>query len=259
MEKIKHFFHSFLPLAALMVLLIAGCTKDKLRLAVDGLNKQCPMDIGLSVRMMGASYDGDRITVRYMLDERLIKIDAMRSNEELLKKQLLATYSNGENNLKKFVDTILEVQATMEFIYEGSLSGKQFSLIVSPEELKEAQSGMILTPDESLAAMLQIVNAQTPLNITDEIVMTAMIQEGDGVYYLYEVSDPSVFANIQANTDEMKAEVRQNLENLSDVEKTDLRRIPAANKFLGYRYISKATGQSVEFTYTKSQLSDILR
>lgn len=259
MKKIQQVFASILPLAALTVLLLTGCAKNKLQKAVNDLNEKCPITLGQFIRMMGASYENDCVFVRYMLDERLINIDAMRSNEDLMKQQLLATYSNPDKDIQNFVDVILDAQATVEFTYEGSLSGEKISVAITPEELKKAQNGTVLSPEENLAAMILMANAQTPITLVEGMVMTAMQQEGDGVYYIYEVSDSILFDNLQTNINNLKADIRRNLENLSEVEKTDLRRVPAADKYLGYRYINVTTGQLIEVTFTKSQLSDILR
>lgn len=189
MKKIQQVFASILPLAALTVLLLTGCAKNKLQKAVNDLNEKCPITLGQFIRMMGASYENDCVFVRYMLDERLINIDAMRSNEDLMKQQLLATYSNPDKDIQNFVDVILDAQATVEFTYEGSLSGEKISVAITPEELKKAQNGTVLSPEENLAAMILMANAQTPITLVEGMVMTAMQQEGDGVYYIYEVSD----------------------------------------------------------------------
>ena len=261
MKKIQQVFANILPLAALTVMLLTGCAKNKLQKAVNDLNEKCPITLGQFIRMMGASYENDCVFVRYMLDERLINIDAMRSNEDLMKQQLLATYSNPDKDkdIQNFVDVILDAQATVEFTYEGSLSGEKISVSITPEELKKAQEDTVLSPEENLAAMIFMANAQTPITLVQGMVMTAMQQEGNGVYYIYEVSDSILFDNLQTNINNLKADIRRNLENLSEVEKADIRRVPAADKFLGYRYINVTTGQLIEITFTKSQLSDILR
>ena len=188
-----------------------------------------------------------------------MKIESFHSNEDLVKKQLLSLYGHPTKDLKSFVETVLDAQATLEFVYEGSLSGKKFSVVIKPEELKQAQHASPLTPEESLDIVVQMANAQAPMTVGEGITMTAMKKEGDGVYYIYEVSNDMLFANLQANTEQGKALIRQSLENLSEIEKADLRKIPAAGKFLGYRYANTSTGQQVEITFTTSQLDDMLR
>ncbi len=259
MKIIKHALTSVLPLAALAVMLLAGCAKNKIQQAVDDLNEKCPIALGQFIRMMGATYEGDRIAVRYVMDERLMKIESFQSNDDLMKKQLLSLYGHPTKDLKNFVDVILDAQATLEFVYEGSLSGKKFSVVIKPEELKQAQQASPLTLEESLDIVVQITNAQAPMMVAEGITMTAMTKEGDGVYYIYEVSDDTLFANLQGNIEQNKAMIRQALESLSEVEKVDLRKIPAAGKFLGYRYVNTSTGQQVEITFTISQLDDMLR
>lgn len=246
-------------LSALVLTLFCGCAQDQLQKAIDDFNSKCPMTIAMVARIMDASYENDRVAIRYELDDRLMKIESMGESKELIKKQILASFSEPTSELKKFVDVILAADATLEFVYEGRLSGEKTSVIITPEELKKAQNGeMALSPDEQLTLTLQTFNAQVPIKLAEGMVMTSMQLEGDCVYYEYEVS-PEILAGIQANLDNVKSNVRSSLEMLSEIEKADLRKVPAAGKDLGYRYICPDTDDAAEFTFTQSQLKDILK
>ena len=187
-----------------------------------------------------------------------MKIEAMRENADLVKQQLLDAYCQPKSDMKEFVDVILAADATLEFIYEGRLSGEKTSVTITPEELRKAKDGERMSADDQLAFTILMCNAQCPITLADGMVMTSMQQEGESVYYLYDVS-PEIFANLQENLDNAKAATRSSLERLGEVEKMDLRKVPAANKSLGYRYTCPDTGESVEFSFTQSQLNDILK
>ncbi len=258
MRTFKAKLYAAVPLCALLLLLLTGCAKNRLKEVVDEVNKQCPISLGQIVKMMGATYSDDRVAVRYVIDERLMKIDVMHRNEELMKKQILATYSQPEGDIKKFVDVILDSQAALQFIYEGSLTGEKFALDISPEELRKAQEGDVLSAEDHYALSLQMINAQAPITISEGMVLTCMRDEGSRACYVYETSEP-FFNNIASNLDNVKATTRTLLERMSEAEKIDMRRIPAAGRDLCYRYICTEKGDSVEFSFTKSQLVDILR
>lgn len=238
----------------LMLTMLTGCAKSKLRSGIDELNKSCPIQISMFGRMMGADYDGDCVTMRYEMDDRVLKFEGFRENAELSKKMVLDYCKNQ----KEFVSALLDAGASLKFVYEGRLSGESFSMEISRDELRQALQGEVMSAQEKMEISIIIANAQTPMQLVEGITMTAMQQEGDCVYYIYEVT-PEAFANIESNLNEVKDNVRYMLGQLGEVEKNDLRNIPNANKNLGYRYTCPDTGQSVEFFFTQSQLIDILR
>lgn len=258
MKRMKHAMAIIAPVLAFALFLLTGCAKNKLQQAIDELNAKCPQRVTTFVRIMESSYDGEKVIARFELDDRLMKMDALKENKEMMKKILLASYSNPQGDVKDFFDVVLSTNTTVEYVYEGLLSGERFSLTITPEDLRQALEGNAASPDELLDFMLQVVNLQTPMVIADGFVMTTMRKEGDCVYYIYEISEP-IYASIAANIDNVKADTRMNLENISEIEKADLRKIPAADKDLGYRYTCPETGDSIEFRFTKSQLADILR
>ena len=241
-------------LVLLMLTLLSGCAKNKVRSAIDEVNRHCPVQVSMFVRMLSAGYDNDCVSVRYELDDRMLKIEGFRDNAELMKKMMLAGYEQQ----KEFVDAILDAGASLQFDIEGRTSGERFTVTISPDELRQTQQGLVMTPQERMEASIMMVNAQGPMKLAEGMTMTGMRVEGDCAYYLYEVS-PEVLANLQTDADGLKTNVRYALENLSEADKADLRNISNAGKNLGYRYTCPDTGQSVEFFFTQSQLVDILR
>ena len=258
MKRIKYTMAIVAPVLVFALFLLTGCAKNKLQRAIDELNAKCPLRVSTFARIMESSYDGEKVIARFELDDRLMKLDALKENKEMMKKIMLASYGNPQGDMKDFLDIVLSTNSTVEYVYEGLLSGERFSLTFTPEELRQALEGNAASPEELLDLMLQLANVQTPMVITDGVVMTTMRKEGDCVYYIYEISEP-IYANIAANIDNVKADTRMNLEKMGEIEKADLRKIPAADKELGYRYTCPETGDSIEYRFTKSQLADILR
>jgi thiol-disulfide isomerase/thioredoxin len=222
-------------------------------------------------RLLNPAATPERLKARYEAGERsadLIKTYAVVLKEEAANggrreyaqkiegiKKMVLDYCK---NQKEFVSALLDAGASLKFVYEGQLSGESFSMEISRDELRQALQGEVMSAQEKMEISIIIANAQTPMQLVEGITMTAMQQEGDCVYYIYEVT-PEAFANIESNLNEVKDNVRYMLGQLGEVEKNDLRNIPNANKNLGYRYTCPDTGQSVEFFFTQSQLIDILR
>ena len=75
MRTFKAKLYAAVPLCVLLLLLLTGCAKNRLKEAVDEVNKQCPISLGQIVKMMGATYSDDRVAVRYVIDERLMKME----------------------------------------------------------------------------------------------------------------------------------------------------------------------------------------
>lgn len=258
MKKIQQLFVAFLPLVV-FTLMLTGCAKNRLQQVVAEVNEKCPVSLGQFARMMEVTYNEGNVAIRYEMDDRVINIDSMRQNETLMKQQLLSTYCQPNSEFKEFTEAIIEAQATLKFVYAGYVSGEEIAISITPEELKRACEETVLSPEDILDAMLQLSNSQFPLVLADGMSITCIKKEGDTVYYIYEVSDADIFNNLQADVVNLKASTRYNLEHLSEVEKADLRKIPAANKSLGYRYINTITGDSIEYTFTQRQMTDILR
>ena len=93
------------PVLAFALFLLTGCAKNKLQRAIDELNAKCPQRVTTFVRIMESSYDGEKVIARFELDDRLMKMDALKENKEMMKKILLASYSNPQGDVKDFFES----------------------------------------------------------------------------------------------------------------------------------------------------------
>ncbi|MBR3066696.1 MAG: hypothetical protein IKG77_02985, partial [Prevotella sp.] len=116
----------------LMLTMLTGCAKSKLRSGIDELNKSCPIQISMFGRMMGADYDGDCVTMRYEMDDRVLKFEGFRDNAELSKKMVLDYYKNQ----KEFVSFKGDFRLTE---LHGKLNGEFLETAFT-----EAERGLLL-------------------------------------------------------------------------------------------------------------------
>ena len=104
--------------------------------------------------------------------------------------------------------------------------------------------------------MIQTTNLSLPVKMNEFITLTAMIKEGNCVYYTYDVVGP-ICDKISQNIEGAKAETFVNLKNLGPTEKNQMQPIYTAGMNLGYRYHNIDDDTNVEFIYTNSELSEV--
>ena len=249
---------SFIVLACMTVLLLCGCaeaSKAKLHAAVEEFNKRCPVMADQFSTIEKVEYEGDVVTLYVLVDSKFSDIDALRENKELVKGNILASYRRGDANVKTFLESVTDAEADLKAVYRNE-ADNSLSITITCDELREAMNSKGGPSLEDMDRMIQTTNLSLPVKLNEFITLTAMIKEGNCVYYTYDVVGP-ICDKISQNIEGAKAETLVNLKNLGPTDKNQMRPIYTAGMSLGYRYHNVDDDTNVEFVYTNSELSEV--
>lgn len=243
-----------------IVCALSSCEKKSaLHNAIDDLNKNCPISMGVAGKMTEVTYDeaNGNMIMKCEVNEDIVNIGALNNNPELFKLNAMNMVTNASGNLKKMFDMLKEANAGVTLSYKGATSGTTASITISIDDIKEAQK-QTESPIELIKSMAKLADAQTPATIADGMVMTG-VKYVDG-FIVYEItvnaeliSVEAIRQNFEANTTESKKAIITAIK--SDPGSSQL--IAACKKTdtgIAYKYISNKSGESYTVKILSTEL-----
>lgn len=251
---------SFAAIVCGIALLLTGCAENKLRSAVEQVNRECPMDLGTAGKMESVSYEDDCVSFNYVFSEEYVSIEKMKQDPELIKNSVLTMFSNPQGPMKDFIQALTEAGASVKFNFQNPKGDQKLSIDVSSEELAGARNDAHTTDADKLDAALRSTNLQMPMDLGDGLVITQVITEGNTVFYLCSVDEHQLdFKLLKSQAAALKQEITANLAALSGSDAKFIELIANAHKQLGYRYKGTTSGQQMDITLTTDELRQLHR
>lgn len=251
---------SLFALVCVSVLLLCGCkeaSKSRLNAAVDDFNKNCPAMMNQFVMIQKVEYADDVVSMYVVMDDKISNINVLRENKELVKENILNTFSRGNEKVKKFLETITEAGADLKGIYSSSADGdNSFSVLITCDELKEALESDGQAEAMDVDKIIQVTNLNMPIQLNEYVTLVGMVKDGDCVYYDYDVSGV-IFDKVTEDLEFSKMETLNNLRNMSPGDKEQMRPIYTSGMNLGYRYHNVDTDATEEFVIANSELEGL--
>jgi hypothetical protein len=252
-----------MTMAALMgcvVMLLAGClAENKLKLAVETANKQCPFSMGTAGNLESIYYEDGLVTYILAINEQVSNIKAMSENPDVVKRTIMTNFINPEGELKTMHDLILDANASVRYVYKGKDSGDFFEVTITADELKAAEDNTSLNAEDKLNAEIEATNMQLPMQVDEATVLEKLVVEGNSVVYLYQVDESVVsIDNLKSNSDATKENLKNMLENGGPLVQTFLKKVIDTGRNLGYCYIGNESGATTEVVFTTDELQKIL-
>lgn len=250
---------TILSLAAI-VIMAAGCQSEKvnkLKLALEEANKQCPVDMGEMGQMSSIEFDDDAMEVQFhcAVNEDAISIDEL--NNETARDQLKLIFSRDKT--KKILDQMIEAEVGLSAIYKGRVSGEIAKVTLSLADLKEIKDNPMSENEINrhlLKNMLAHDQTQYPKNLGTGMDVVKSYDDGD--YLVYDICldedipDYVLYKDV-FETDEAKANMSTGF--ADPMVKHLLKIIVPLGKGLKYHYYGNKTGESFDVTYTPDELS----
>ncbi|MGN0213327.1 MAG: hypothetical protein ACI4AH_00785 [Muribaculaceae bacterium] len=249
----------FIIAAFAVIVGLSACKNQKiakLRDSVEKTNRECPIDMGMFGEVTSISYDEDlqEVEFTYRVNEQMVSIESVRSNEHISKQQIKLALSQDKS--KELLQLMVDAGTSLNIVYNGATTGDEFSMTISVDDLKEMCNSK-MSQSEKYKAILEcqiaIENSRCPMDIDELTIFTKVYDDGDNIIYLYDIDDTKCnFADLKENA----KEIRSNIEgSFSDPTlKKILGMIAALRKGVIFRYVGRAYGDSFDVMFKSAEL-----
>ena len=243
-----------------LVMMLTACTADnKLKLAIEAGNKQCPINMGLAGEVESMSYDDGEVVFTYVLNENVGNVQAMEENPEVMKRTMRANFANPQGQMKALMDLIKDANASLRLVFKSKNHEESAEITMTPEELKATTDDTSLTAEDKLNAEIEVTNMQLPTKVDAATLLEKVVVEGNEVVYLYQIDESVVdMESLEANAGMMRDNVKNMLENGGEAVLHFMKRVIDTGRSLGYRYTGTESGKKVELVFTNEELQDML-
>ncbi|MFA6779144.1 MAG: hypothetical protein WCU80_05100 [Paludibacteraceae bacterium] len=258
--KKNHFSLCIWAVLCLLPMLQLSCVSDaKLKIEIAVANKKCPIDMGAIGQISKITYDGKDVAYFFEVNEPLINVEALKSNQDLLMQSVRSQFVNPKGDIKTLLNLVVDAGANLKFVYKGNTTGNTAECFLSASEIKSIMSGENLNDGEvsKLESIIKISNAQLPQNIGDGLVLEKMTMEGPDVFYNYMLDTTLVdISVINAEISIMKATILESLKQETSVFMF-LNSCVDEKKNLVYRYRTPA-GETADVRVSVDELDDLV-
>lgn len=251
--NIKHLF-TILVAAVLLFGSCAGPAQNKLRVSVEELNKELPVDNGNGTIIDSVAYLTATNTVMfyYTVDESYTTVSSLRA-AEAAQRRFFASFL-ASNKMATFTHLLVDAGANLELEYTGRDTHEKVTLAFSADEIKAClNDDNPLTDREQLAALIEITNSRCPMGIDGEnLVMTGVYLKGDNIEFHYTYN-PDEYQFDQADVEELSSAMLPELRNELAGEPNQYQLMKKLG--VGVQYFFEADGHNmVTFGFTCDQI-----
>lgn len=250
----KKFFQLFV-LVVVMVSL-ASCGESKLQKTVKEVNKECPISMGVVGEISSLEYKDGNVVFNYLINEDITNIDALKGNEEMMKRSVVTTFSNSTGDTKNMIDELVKEGAGLILNFKGKDSGKTVTLNLTKDEIVSIgeKDEKDADPLAVLQEQIKVTNAQCPVALDKGMTMEGVSFEGNNVVYRIVV-DESVYSmdDIISNKEASKIAVKASLEN-DRATAAFVKFCVNAERGLAYKYVGNKSGKSCLIEFSVSEL-----
>ena len=183
------------------VVLLASCVsgeRSHLRLMLEQVNKECPIDLGQMGVFESIGYDDSEniVVFTYNLNEDYTNIASLAGANEQ-QKQFMANFLKRDGSEQKFLEQMVKADAGLKCVYRGSESRDSVILLMSAEELREIAAADIAADNElrTLESMVAISNAQCPQVLDEGLSMTSATIEDNYIVFSFSY-DPEQYEKL---------------------------------------------------------------
>lgn len=223
------------------------------------------MDVGNGCVITDVQYDGKDIVYNAAVEQNRVDLEALGKDSDLLKASISSMFKNADDEVKELFQTMIDADAGLKYIYryKGETDGVKISCRLSPEELEALINGEQseeASYEEQLSNVVKTTNLSCPMQVDEYTVLTETMIEEDNMVYCYKFDEGAL--SIEALR-EQKASLRESLHASFDMQDEavclllDICR--KCGKGICYRYIGGTTGESMNITFTPSDLGKLLK
>lgn len=249
--------YAVIAVLSVMMCSCGGQTNSKLKEAVAMANSMCPIDYGNGSKLESIKYDESRneATMTLSVDNGIVDIATLKSNEANVKKLLCASFSQGCGN--QWMIELANAGASFKVVF-NEMSGKTVEILFTPEEVKKIAKGNVPTADmnQDLDSWVATKNQACPWVVGGTLSVTQVVREGDNVvmYIHAEEKEGFDFLRSQAKfVDEAKFGLLLEL-----VDEDDIKLFENKGVSLIFRFFADDPTDCVEVIITGEELRNEL-
>lgn len=249
-----------------LMLFLASCDshkvdKTKLKMEVESVQGQLPIDCGSMGLLTGVTYKDDVVTFTYSANEDIIDVDGLSKDSNMVKQnfQCLATL---DNSIQQMLKEIGNAQGSLCIKYKGKESGKVAKVNISNADLSNMDK-FLLSREEAgemfVNNTLKIERNKMPMDLGNGIMLDKSFWEGKTLVY-HASLDGSVYppnALSEADVAGMKQGIAEGL-GKERASKTFIETLAVLGRNLCYRYQVEGTDNCVDVVFTPKDLKKLL-
>ena len=242
------------------IALLVGCgsnEKTKLSEEVKALDKDCPMNMGMTGDMMRVSYDDkdNMVKIYYSINDDNLSIEALKRNEELAFQALQIAFNN-DMEAHNMVDQMVKADASMEVTFKSANTGNSLPLKVPLDKLQKLIKTHLTVEQANrmwLENQMALENARCPYQVDEGVEMVKMGEEEDNLVYTYRVDEDLIdISEIEKGKDKLKKNWEQAL---SDSYKArQVRMLSSLKMGMVCRFVGDKSGKIAEISFTAVEL-----
>lgn len=209
--NLKYLFIIFAA-AVLMLGACAGPAQNKLRVSVENLNKELPIDNdnGTTIDSVGYLTETNTVIFYYTVDEEYASVTSLRAAEEA-QRRFFTNYL-ASNKMEAFTHLLVEAGANLNLEYHGRDTHEIVTLVFTADDIKACvNEDNQLSDREQLASLIEITNSRCPMYIDGEnLVLAGVYLQDDNIEFHYTYN-PDEYVFSQDAIDELKTDLLPDL------------------------------------------------
>lgn len=229
-------------------------------------NAQCPLEAARGCHITSIGVEGENMVYTYEIDDELLAMEPSAFEEQgnVLRESIMRTFERPDSPERQLWEDVSTAGYGLKIVMDFTKARKIVTARITNDEIRERLAADLSAADavrRQLAASLEVANAQCPLRVDNETVMTAVALEGDRAVYYYAVDEAALGAQVNdlaPLADSMKEAIRNNLatqNGLANEQFVDL--LIRSNVELVCRYEGTETGQQMVLTFTPAELRSL--
>lgn len=258
-----------IPALAILILIISMGVSDpdksRLMTAVENVGRVCPIDLGFSFKLTGASYnpaDEGAVKFDYTVNPNIMPIGLLRKNAQLAKQSTALSFSR--DTQRQMLEMMIKAGASLTIKFANSDNpSDSFTSTLSNDELKKIYDTPVNRREAAKALLdiqLAIVNSSLPAPANAQgITLKGMTDNGKYVVYTYAIPGAKKQARQPSNQEieQMKRAIRPLFDN--PIMRQTLIMLTELDRGLKYIYKGVPSGSTVELTYSPQELKEYLQ
>lgn len=110
--------------------------EDKLNAEIEATNMQLPMQVDQATVLEKMVIEDNSVVYLYQVDESVVSIDDMRSNNDATKENLKNSLMNGGPLVQEFLKKVVNTGRDLRYRYTGSENGETAEVVFTPADLQ---------------------------------------------------------------------------------------------------------------------------
>lgn len=233
-----------------------SCNKSNvIKEYAEKLTEKCPIVVNEAMTITGATYDEDQLTFKILLDEGIINMSAIKSDDY---KSLVAI---SMANKGIFTNELIENDICVVYSFKGNKTGTKHNIIVTPEEMQEMSTGNIdinKIYNIMLTSSTNIAKEELPYEVGKGIKLSNIELNDTSLVYVYEVSE-NLYEISKLESLEIRQEQKDILKYSDDISTaTEIRLLIATKKSLVYKYVGDKSKNEYKMVFSPSELKQMV-